>query len=378
MLAPVLVFAAVGIARAVPVAVGATGVELVWGIDPSHPLSTERGGPSRTGRLAGTVMDTSPAVGWEVTPTSAHPRGPVVSRDGTTYLATSTGLLAIDRSGAIVFETTIAPIDAPPALTPDGSIVVLTRDRDVAIVGRDGTVRSRVGLPAAGRTAPLVLVDGSVVAALLDRTLVRLRADLELVFSTELPGGALTPPSLTMDGDLAIASGDLLYLVDVERGEVETTVDLGGRAIGAVAVRADGALVLLVADGEVVVVRDGVVEARFGLGGRLYAGGALALLADGGVVVAVPSRGLVCLAADGTERWVFSSEAPFYGVVSIDARGRSIAIDRQGRLHVVDAGGAALWRMELAALEAGGVAIDGERLVVATDRPSVLSLVPAP
>jgi hypothetical protein len=367
---------------AVPVPVGHLGAVLHAGTDPRDPMPTERGDAARSGRLRGSLPHAEPRVRFDVALEGAHPRGPIVDRAGRIFVGTAHGLVGLTEDGEVFLDLRVGPIDVAPALLPSGDLLVASRDLALLVVTPSGEERARTTLSAAIRAAPLVLDDGSIVLASVDRRLTHLGSDLLPRASVSFDEGPLTTPCLAASGRVALAAGSELVFFDLARGAIADRMPLGGRAIGP-AVRGDaGELFQLLADATVVRIDD---ELRVGLRVPLRAEGeaaraegtsTLALAPDGSLRVTLPSRGVLALGPDeaGTfgVRWVYATDAPFYGPVWVDAEGWAIATDRRGRLTVIDPLGQLAFRVELG-VPAASPAIVDQRLVVATDRPAVMA-----
>lgn len=360
-------------AHAVPVPVGRLGVSLHAGLDPLHPMAAERGGPERTGRLRGRLPETEPRVVFDVGLEGAHPRGPIVDRDGRIFVGTAHGVLGLSPTGEIVFDQRLGAIDVAPALLPGGELVVITRDRQLLRMSRDGEIQASRTIDASVRAAPLVLADGSLVIAALDRTVIRYDSDLTERFRIVLDEGSPTSPTLAPSGHVIVGAGAGLSVLDVDLGVVLGQVALPGRAVGATIAALDGTLFQLTVDGTVVAVSaEAHVQWERALGGRAYEGTAIALAADGTLRIAIPTVGVICVGPEGEERWTFSTDAPFYGTVAVDEAGSALAVDRRGRLTVIDAAGALDFRVELG-VPVAAAAIAPHQLVIASDRPSVMA-----
>jgi outer membrane protein assembly factor BamB len=369
-------------ALAVPVPVGRLGTTLHAGTDPRDPMPTERSDAARTGRLRGTLPRAEPRVSFDVALEAAHPRGPIVDREGRIFVGTAHGLVGLSSSGEILLDLRIGPIDVAPALLPSGDLLVATRELALLVVRPSGDVIARTTLPAAIRAAPLVLDDGSVVLAAVDRRILHLGSDLLPRATVILDEGPSTSPTLAASGRVVVGAGTTLHVFDPERGTIVERIALGARAVGAAVRGARGELYQLLNDATVVRIDD---ESALGLRiplrgegetGRAFDANTLALAPDGSLRVTLPSRGVIALGpdADGAwaVRWTYTTDAPFYGSVAVDESGCAIATDRRGRLTVLDEAGALLFRVELG-VPIAVPAIVGHTLVVATDRPAVMA-----
>lgn len=376
-LAAVVLFLAllgsVAVSRALPVPVGRLGAHLYAGVDPRHPMPADRGGAERTGRLRGRLPHTEPRVLWDLALDGAHPHGPIVDAQGRIFVTSSQGVLGLDRDGAIRFEQRLGPVDVAPALLPSGELAVVSRDRVLFILSVGGEVRAQITLPASVRAAPLVLADGSVLIAALDRSVTLYDGSLGERFRVMLDEGSPTSPTLAPSGRVVLGAGTSIVFIDPSRGVITSRMAMAARAVGPAIAGSDGTLFQLLVDGTVVAFDEDGIHWQQALGGRAYEGTAIALASDGTLRVAIPTVGVTCLGSDGTPRWTFTTDAPFYGTVSVDEEGNALAVDRRGRMTILDPSGALRFRVELAVPMAAAAIAPG-RLIVATDRPAVMAM----
>ena len=359
--------------HALPVPVGRVGTHLFAGIDPRHPMPADRGGGERTGRMGGVLPSSEPRVLWDLALDGAHPHGPIVDLEGRIFVTTTTGVLGLSRDGEIRFDQRLGPVDVAPALLPSGELLVLSRDRTLAILSVDGEVRAQVTIAASARAAPLVLPDGTVLIAALDRGVTLYDTSLSERFRLMLEEGSPTTPSLLPSGRVVIGAGTSMFWIDPVRGVITSRMIMAGRAVGPAIVGSDGTLFQLLVDGTVVAFDEDGIRWEQALGGRAYEGTAMALATDGTLRVAIPTVGVVCLGSDGTPRWTFTTDAPFYGTVAVDEEGNALAVDRRGRLTILDPSGALRFRVDIAVPVAAAAIMPG-RLIVATDRPAVMAM----
>jgi outer membrane protein assembly factor BamB len=361
------------VSHALPVPVGRVGTHLYAGIDPRHPMPADRGGAERTGRMRGVLPSAEPRVLWDLAVDGAHPHGPIVDREGRIFVTTTNGVLGLSRDGEIRFDQRLGPVDVAPALLPSGELVVLSRDRTLTILSVDGVVRAQVAIAASARAAPLVLADGAVLVAALDRSVTLYDTSLSERFRVVLEEGSPTTPSLAPTGRVVVGAGNSIVWIDTVRGVITSQMSVTARAVGPAIAGSDGTLFQLLVDGTVVAFDEDGMRWQQALGGRAYEGTAMALASDGTLRVAIPTVGVVCLGSDGTPRWTFTTDAPFYGTVAVDEEGNALAVDRRGRLTIIDPSGALRFRVELAVPVAAAAIMPG-RLIVATDRPAVMAM----
>jgi hypothetical protein len=97
----------------------------------------------------------------------------------------------------IVWSRQIHPMDHPPVIARDGTIIVLGKQGEATLIHRDGTDRGHVAMGPGPMSAPALLADGTLVAINAAGDLVGVRGT-SVVFRTHLgatPGGpAIEPP----------------------------------------------------------------------------------------------------------------------------------------------------------------------------------------
>ncbi|MCB9593332.1 MAG: PQQ-binding-like beta-propeller repeat protein [Sandaracinaceae bacterium] len=366
------------VAMAHPVRIGRYA-EIPYGIRPDHPHPTAGGGPRRDGRIRGRVPLERPERAWERALPHRRPRGPTIANDTTLYFGTEQGLVALNAEGEERWTARLGSIPGAPSLTPSDDVAVVTREGLVALVSPEGVVRRSTSLGAPARGSPLVLDDGSVLVGTIDQRVHRLDASLRPVFVTELSDGTASTLSRTRRGSLAVAAGRLLVLL-TPRGSLARQVGLGGRATSPPAVGDDGMIWITTAEGVLLSVDEGGrVRSRTELGARHYDEASVAIGHDGAVRVPTLSGGLVCVAGDGTPRWVMESPNGFQAPAAIDENDTTLVIDRGGRLFAVDRDGAELWRLVLGTFsyESPVLGADGT-LYVSTERGALQAWRPMP
>jgi outer membrane protein assembly factor BamB len=157
-------------------------------------------------------------------------------------------------------------------------------------------------------------------------------------------------------------------MVDLD-GTIVRSLSLPGRAVASPARAQNGSLWVATADGDLVeIVHESRIRRTVTLGARLGDGTTIAIAPSGDLVVAVPTRGLVCIAPDGSERWTATVSAPFFGFLAVDPDGRVAALDRLSRLSAVSPDGVVEWSVNLGAVPlAAPVVLSDHSIAVATD-----------
>jgi len=345
----------------------------------ASPAAVDLGGPERDGRVERTfeggrhrVLDRAPT-------STRRSSAPVEWAEVGIAVGAADGLWIREPSGH-TRTLLLGPIDARPVVLPSLELLIATRDGRVLVIDRHGAVVREARASAGVRGSPLVLADGSIVVTTLDRTVARFDAMLEPIFAVTLTAGLVQPPALLGRDRIVVAGGERLHVLDLA-GSLLSSVDLGDRAVAAPVVDDDGTVHVLLALGSIAVVPHGSrVTTHVPVGGRVFDQSAmLARDDDGSYRVAIPALGVVCLAPEGTQRWVASTDAPFHGPLVVDAAHTTLALDRRGRLAVITPSGEIVERIELGGLVSGFplLARDGT-LWVTTDAGELVHVGPEP
>lgn len=359
------------VAAADPVQVGRYA-EIPYGVRRDHAYATEQGDARRTGRVRGRAPASAPERVWERSLTHRRPRGPIVAHDGTLYLGTMGGLMALAPDGTELWSAPVGGVYYAPSFLPSGDIVAATRGGLAVVVGRDGTLRRSADLSAPAHGSPLVLDDGSVVIATVDRRVRRLDSSLRVLFDVGLPDGNGATLATTSQGDIAAVAGRELVILSTS-GALVRTSPLGGRATASPAVADDGTLWIALAEGQLLGLGpSGRERARVDLGGRPYDEAAIAIGADAAVRVPTVNAGLVCVGPAGGERWRVASQIGFNAPASVDEEGTTLVVDRGGRMLAIGADGQERWAVAVGTYvyQAPVLAADGTIYIV-TERGAV-------
>jgi hypothetical protein len=260
-------------------------------------------------------------------------------------------------------------LEASPVLVPGGDVIAVSRNGMIARIAPDGTVRARRATDLGVRFAPLVLDDGSFLVVGANRTLSRFGPDLEERFRTELPDGFGLSATLAASGRVVVATGSELVVVDLD-GAIVRSIALPGRAVTPPARAPDGSLWLATTDGVLLeIAHESRVRRTITLGGRVSDGTTLAVAPSGDVLIASPTRGIIAIAPDGTERWATARDVPFLGFLAVDETGRIAALDRVGGLSVLSPEGVVEWTVNVGGVPLGAPVVSAEgRIILATDR----------
>lgn len=378
-----LKLALVGLAALVPLAASLAFADAV---DPSMPRSIVVGAPRgfapserldghRTGRTS-TRLPYPPVEVWRRHISGGIEVAPLVDPQGGILLSlTVPEVLKLGPDGKELWRArlgTAAPL-APPVLTSDGTLALITSAGQAWGITPSGAVRYTVSLGIRGRdadAAPLALDDGGLVVAA-GRTLLELGADGAVRARTQIEEKIVG----------ALLAGPEGTLITTDSGGVYTWRPPGvPRKIGSFngsprrGAALDGARTLLaVVDGRRVVALDlptGTTHVRSsGAGGALAFDAPVAISPDGLAVVSTHHGVLAGLDAAGNERIRLpldklpAAGAPdasviggFFGVTELKPS-PAVIIDPDGRIGFARAGG----RVGVVGTD-GAVAVASEKL----------------
>jgi hypothetical protein len=354
-------------------------------IDPSMPRTVVVGAPrgfapserldgQRTGRTK-TSLPYPPVELWRRHISGGIEVAPLVDPKGNILLPlTVPEVMKLGPDGKEIWRArlgTAAPL-APPVITSDGTLALVTSAGQAWGITPSGAVRYNVPLGIRGRdadTAPLALDDGGVVIAA-GRTLLELGSDGAVRARTQIEDRAIG----------ALIAGPEGTLVTTDAGSVYAWRPPGApRRIGSFngtprrgAVLADPRTLIAVIDGKRIVALDmptGTTHVRATAGPVTSSFDAPVSVSPGKLALASSQTGvLLGLDAAGNERLVMSLERPpppgsdagalvsFFGAVELKPS-PPLIIDPQGRVGFARAGG----RVGVVSPD-GAVAVASEKL----------------
>jgi outer membrane protein assembly factor BamB len=277
---------------------------------------------------------------------------PAITPEGDVIVASLSGKVArLTPAGALVWSRDLGErVYASPLLA--GETVILGSDakRFVALALPSGKTRWELSADGEADTAPAEGPGGLVVAAA-GRTLFGLRADGAVRFRLKLPKKIYASPAVADDGTIYVGSQDhRLYAVSPE-GTVRWSRDLGGDVDCAPAIGDDGTI-YAGSDAGIVAAFDprGVERWRATVGG--FVRGGLTVGRAGAVFAGTygPGPRIVALeVATGVERWSFRVQgtgAPEFGIHGApleDAGGHLFFGAQDDRVYALDPSGKQLW-----------------------------------
>lgn len=250
--------------RALGIAVVAAGcvvASVAAGFDPDEPMEvvvgappgvapSERLDPERRGR-ASTALPTAPRELWRRELAGGLDVPPLATGDGIVAALTSPDVVHLDMQGRQRWRVHLgnAPAAVAPAITSDGSVVVLTADGVLWKISAGGAVRWRRDLHLRAKkalAAPLARDNGSVVVAG-ETEIVQVGPTGELEARDNLPGRPIGGPIPSDGGVLAtLADGSVHRWVPPT--PPRKVGDLGGQLVDGGATLASERTLLAVVD----------------------------------------------------------------------------------------------------------------------------------
>jgi hypothetical protein len=155
------------------------------------------------GGLRLTVLDSS-LVKWIALTGPIGATCPAVGPDGTVYVATSDGMVALDREGKEKWRSHQFDDDHSPAVSEEGAIYVL-RDR-LYKLAPDGTVLFADSLAGGNLHSPAIGPDGTIYASRRD-TAVAINPDGSLKWESPVPGNPQGCPAVGTDSSICWVLG---------------------------------------------------------------------------------------------------------------------------------------------------------------------------
>ncbi|MDD9938743.1 MAG: PQQ-binding-like beta-propeller repeat protein [Myxococcales bacterium] len=339
----VLSIACAGLAAAQSVEIGRY-VELPYGVGRGHPYGMTGADGRRSSRSLARAPRAAPRERWATRLSERRLLPPAILADGTLAIGSASGVSAFDTNGKPLWKVRLGQVRFTPSVTPAGELLVATYEGKLWLVERGGRQRrleSRVALSG----LPLVLDGGSVVIGARDSQVHVL--DLEGTELLRVPTGAREPfwTASVGGGLLAVAGPEReLVLLSLHAGR-ERVVKLPERVTQGLAVD-DRSTVWLIGDQGTLfgVGADGRFRATIPLGDR--GSTPVAIGRDGALRLGLPTREVVCIGADGRERWRRGIDgrpsAPL-----LDADDTLLVLSARGSLYAIDARGELLWRVRV-------------------------------
>jgi len=151
---------------------------------------------------------------WHI-PTETNYGGPVIGKDGTIYQGTDLHqLLALSPSGVLKWSIpTPYRVSATPAILPDGRIVFVDEGGTIYAANPDGSISwtNHAGVGSGADDGPAIGRNGTIYAGI-GPAVYAFRSDGTTLWSYQLGGNALGPVAVRPDGTVYAASSRLFAI----------------------------------------------------------------------------------------------------------------------------------------------------------------------
>lgn len=202
----------------------------------NHLWATERHDPYGTYQTQAPGVD-NPKFGWRFEDADGFAGGPVVSADGTIYLASKTGTLyALDDAGNKLWETALSVAPAGyPALDAEGRIYVADEEGGLSAVNPDGRIEWQTpGLGKGAATSGSVVGPDGTIYFTIAGQVRAVSAEGEPLWQVAArPTRTATPPMISPDGRLVFLREGALDASDGVRQALEQVKPVSQFLVGA-------------------------------------------------------------------------------------------------------------------------------------------------
>jgi outer membrane protein assembly factor BamB len=341
-------------------------VELPFGVARAHPYPTSGANGRRNGRVDVRVPAQPPERRFLRPLSTRRLTPPAVLDDGTLVMGSARGVHAVAADGTLRWEVDLGQVRFTPAVLPAGELLAVTDEGRAFRLDAAGQARElRTPGPLTGM--PLLLDGGAVLVGGRKSTahVVDLDGDVLLSVATRVSNPIWTAQ---VGGGLLLSAGVSreLTLLSLHAG-LERNLSLPERVIRPPVVGDDGRIWVVGEQGTLFGLdARGRVRATVLLGAR----GATAPVVgrDGNLRIGLPSREILCLGPDGSERWRRGIDGR-PGPLLLDADDTLLVVSARGSLHAIDRDGELRYRVVTGASGAGRPVLgpDGTVYIVSRD-----------
>jgi outer membrane protein assembly factor BamB len=320
----------------------------------------------------------TPSVAWTFDAGGPIEAAPAVTADGTIVVASLGGKLTLlDASGHAKFSTDLGDrAYASPLVTPDGIFVGSDADRFFALDAKGG-VRWKLDTDGDADTGAALAPWGGIVFAA-GRMVYAVRPNGNVLWRVKTRRKTFASPAVGDDGTVYFGSQDNHVYAVAQDGKTRWRTDVEADADGAPAIADDGTVYVGTDKGELLALApgDGAIRWRRAVGG--FVRGTLSVARDGTILAGTygPAPRVVALEPEhGELRWSFAIQgtgAPEFGIHGApveDAEQRLYFGAQDDFVYALARDGALLWK-----LKTGGdvdapvvIAPDGTLLVGSDD-----------
>lgn len=285
---------------------------------------------------------------------ASHPHAPAIGADGTIYVGTKDGLLALNPDGTKqwLFEGYV--IENAPAIGSDGTIYFGSTNQGIYAVHPDGTLKWSYYTPDAIGSSPSIGADGVIYVGSEENMLYALFPDGALKWKLEVGdsyGHIDSSPAIGDDG--AIYFGALessisryFYAINTDDGtlkwrfQTETSVD-ASPAIGV-----DGTIYFGTSDGYLHALGPGgALKWKFKTGDDVDSSPAIGT--DGTIYVGSNDDNIFAISPEGSLKWNYRTGGDVESSPTIGRDGAIYVISGDRNLYALNPDGTARWTFDV-------------------------------
>ncbi len=320
--------------------------------EPQGPARSFRGDRTRRHRTPFLLPRESPRARFTWDAGGPIEAMPAITKEGDVIVASLSGRVArLSPEGKVAWTADLGErIYSSPLVLGDAVVLGSDAKRVVALALATGKTRWQLDVDGECDTAAAETPDGAMVIAA-GRVLYGLRADGAVRFRLKLPRKIYASPAVADDGAIYVGAQDKKLYAVSPRGAVAWSRDLGGDVDCAPAIGDDGA-VFAASDAGRVVAFDGQGNEKWRANVGGFVRGGLTVSRSGAAIVGTYGPGPRVVALDGTsgeERWSFriqgtgAAEFGVHGAPLEDPEGRLYFGAHDDAVYALDAGGRLLW-----------------------------------
>ncbi|APR84427.1 Serine/threonine protein kinase related protein [Minicystis rosea] len=319
---------------------------------PAGPARSFRGDRARRHRSAFVGPREAPRVQFSWDAGAPIEAMPAITPEGDVVVASLSGKVTrLTPAGTVVWSADLGErIYASPLLLNDAIVIGSDAKRFVSLSLATGKTRWQLDADAEADTAPAEAPGGLVIAAA-GRVLFGLRADGGVRFRLKLPRKIYASPAVADDGTIYVGAQDRRLHAITPDGKARWSRDLGGDVDCAPAIGDDGTIFAASDAGQVLAFdAQGNERWRAAVGG--FVRGGLTVGRAGAVIAGTYGPGPRVVALDavtGAERWSFRVQgtgAPEFGIHGSpleDAEGKLYFGAQDDQVYALDPNGKLLW-----------------------------------
>lgn len=195
---------------------------------------------------------------------------PALGTDGTLYLGTSDGLIAISSTGSLKWSySTGGEVRSSPAIGSEGTIYFGCNDYHLYAVKPDGSLKWKKQTQGEIYSSPSIALDGTIYFGSADSNLYAVSPEGYINWKRKLDLPVNSKAIIGHNGDIYLPIGHCLYAVTPDN-TIKWIYETSGGGIGVPAIGADGTIYFSCGDGYLYALSsEGSLKWRCGTVGRI-------------------------------------------------------------------------------------------------------------